>query len=109
SYHELKFLHRCALRFDVWYAGLLSHAGSQRHEAEERNQSPHWHVEESIVLTQIMSASSANRKLARNGVMESLGGLVMRSSINGKVKKKHFSRGWNFSTFAAHLIEQDLF
>jgi hypothetical protein len=30
-------------------------------------------------------------------------------SIKGKVKKKHFSRGWNFSTFAAHLIEQDLF
>jgi hypothetical protein len=51
------------LRFDVWYAGLLSHAGSQRHEAEERNQSPHWHVEESIVLTQIMSASSATLTL----------------------------------------------
>ena len=31
------------------------------------------------------------------------------SSIKGKVKKKNFSRGWNFSTFAAHLIEQDLF
>jgi hypothetical protein len=29
-------------------------------------------------------------------------------SIKGKVKKKHFSRGWNFSTFAAHWIEQDL-
>jgi hypothetical protein len=31
------------------------------------------------------------------------------SSIKGKVKKKNFSGGWNFSTFAAHLIEQDLF
>jgi hypothetical protein len=30
-------------------------------------------------------------------------------SIKGKVKKKNFSRGWNFSTFAAQLIEQDLF
>jgi hypothetical protein len=29
--------------------------------------------------------------------------------IKGKVKKKSFSRGWNFSTFAAHLFEQDLF
>jgi len=27
----------------------------------------------------------------------------------GKAKKKHFSRSWNFSTFAAHVIEQDLF
>jgi hypothetical protein len=34
-------------------------------------------------------------------------GLV--SSIKGKVKEKNLSRGWNFSTFAAHLIEQDLF
>jgi hypothetical protein len=30
-------------------------------------------------------------------------------SIKGKVKKKSLSRGWNFSTFAAHFIEQDLF
>jgi len=36
-------------------------------------------------------------------------GVELRSSIKGKVKKKNFSRGWNFSTFAAHLIEQDLF
>jgi hypothetical protein len=34
---------------------------------------------------------------------------VLGSSIKGKVKKKNFSGGWNFSTFAAHLIEQDLF
>jgi hypothetical protein len=34
-------------------------------------------------------------------------GLV--SSIKGEVKKKHISFGWNFSCFAAHLIEQDLF
>jgi hypothetical protein len=31
------------------------------------------------------------------------------NAIKGKVKKKNFSGGWNFSTFAAHLIEQDLF
>jgi len=36
-------------------------------------------------------------------------GKCLVCSIKGKVKKKHFSRGWNFSTFAAHLIEQDLF
>jgi len=34
---------------------------------------------------------------------------VPGKSIKGKVKKKNFSGGWNFSTFAAHLIEQDLF
>jgi hypothetical protein len=28
-------------------------------------------------------------------------------AIKGKVKKKSFSRGWNFSTFTAHLLEQD--
>jgi len=31
------------------------------------------------------------------------------SSIKGEVKKKHLSIGWNFSCFAAHLSEQDLF
>ncbi len=30
-------------------------------------------------------------------------------SIKGEVKKKHISFGWNFSCFAAHLIERDLF
>ena len=35
--------------------------------------------------------------------------LTLIRSIKGKVKKKNFSRGWSFSTFAAHLIEQDLF
>jgi hypothetical protein len=30
-------------------------------------------------------------------------------SIKGKVKKKNLPRGWTFSTFAAHFIEQDLF
>jgi hypothetical protein len=39
----------------------------------------------------------------------SVTGKLLCSSIKGKVKKKNFSRGWNFSTFAAHLIEQDLF
>jgi hypothetical protein len=34
---------------------------------------------------------------------------VLINSIKRKVKKKHFSRGWNVSTFAAHLIEKDLF
>jgi hypothetical protein len=34
---------------------------------------------------------------------------ILVSSIKGKVKKKNFSHGRNFSTFAAHLIEQDLF
>jgi len=28
---------------------------------------------------------------------------------NGKSRKKNVSRGWNFPTFAAHFIEQDLF
>src|SRR5580658_1001040 len=31
------------------------------------------------------------------------------SSIKVEVKKKHFCAGWNFSCFAAHLIERDLF
>ena len=31
------------------------------------------------------------------------------SSIKGEVKKKHFRIGRNFSCFAAHLIELDLF
>jgi hypothetical protein len=31
------------------------------------------------------------------------------SSIRGEVKKKHFSAGWKFSCFAAHIIEQDLY
>ena len=31
------------------------------------------------------------------------------SSIKVEVKRKHFSAGRNFSCFAAHLIEQDLF
>jgi hypothetical protein len=31
------------------------------------------------------------------------------SSIKGEVKKKHISVGWNFSCFAAHLIERDLY
>jgi hypothetical protein len=30
-------------------------------------------------------------------------------SIKGEVKKKHTSFGWNFSCFAAPLIERDLF
>jgi hypothetical protein len=34
---------------------------------------------------------------------------VPRSSIKGEVKKKHTSFGWNFSCFAAPLIERNLF
>jgi hypothetical protein len=34
---------------------------------------------------------------------------VLISSIKVEVKKKHFSFGWNFSCFAAHLIERELF
>jgi len=34
---------------------------------------------------------------------------VLRSSIKVEVKKKHTSCGWNFSCFAAHLMERDLF
>jgi hypothetical protein len=34
---------------------------------------------------------------------------LLISSIKGEVKKKHFSAGWRFSCFAAHLMEQDLF
>jgi hypothetical protein len=30
-------------------------------------------------------------------------------TIKGEVKKKHTSFGWNFSCFAARLIERDLF
>jgi hypothetical protein len=30
-------------------------------------------------------------------------------AIKVEVKKKHISFGWNFSCFAAHLIERDLF
>jgi len=30
-------------------------------------------------------------------------------SLKGEVKKKHNSKGWIFSCFAAHLFEQDLF
>src|SRR5215831_16216584 len=29
--------------------------------------------------------------------------------MEGKVKKKHLCHGWNFSTFAAHLVESGLF
>jgi hypothetical protein len=43
------------------------------------------------------------------GVRVGLRSQVPVYSIKRKVKKKHLSRGWNFSTFAAHLIEQDLF
>ena len=35
--------------------------------------------------------------------------LVLISSIKGEVKKKHTSFGWNFSRFAAPLIERNLF
>jgi len=34
---------------------------------------------------------------------------LLNRSIKVEVKKKHFSRGWNFSCFAAHLMERDLF
>ena len=34
---------------------------------------------------------------------------ALPSSIKVEVKKKHLSRGRNFSCFAAHLIERDLF
>ena len=34
---------------------------------------------------------------------------IETTSIKGEVKKKHISFGWNFSCFAAHLIELDLF
>jgi hypothetical protein len=35
--------------------------------------------------------------------------LFYKGSIKVEVKKKHISFGWNFSCFAAHLIERDLF
>ena len=34
---------------------------------------------------------------------------LLVSSIKGEVKEKHSSIGRNFSSFSAHLIEQDLF
>jgi hypothetical protein len=33
----------------------------------------------------------------------------LESSIKVEVKKKHISNGWNFSCFAAHWMERDLF
>ena len=36
-------------------------------------------------------------------------GQVLRSSIKGEVKKKHFSGGRSFSCFPAHVIEGELF
>jgi len=36
-------------------------------------------------------------------------GQLLISSIKGEVKKKHTSLGWNFSCFAAPLIERNLF
>jgi hypothetical protein len=45
------------------------------------------------------------------GIYSYLSGAVrlLVSSIKVEVKKKHNSNGWNFSCFAAHLMEQDLF
>ncbi len=34
---------------------------------------------------------------------------LLVSSIKVEVKKKHISCGWNFSCFAAHLLERDRF
>ena len=34
---------------------------------------------------------------------------LLISSIKVEVKKKHISFGWNFSCFAAQLIERDRF
>jgi hypothetical protein len=34
---------------------------------------------------------------------------IEATAIKGEVKKKHVSFGWKFSSFAAHMIEQDLF
>jgi hypothetical protein len=42
-------------------------------------------------------------------VTKRLNSRVLISSIKGEVKKKHFSAGWKFSCFSAHLDEQDLF
>jgi len=36
-------------------------------------------------------------------------GKFYKGSIKVEVKRKHFSFGWNFSCFAAHLIERELF
>jgi hypothetical protein len=33
----------------------------------------------------------------------------VKAGSTPEVKKKHVSFGWNFSCFAAHLIERDLF
>jgi hypothetical protein len=35
--------------------------------------------------------------------------VVLISSIKVEVKQKHMFFGWNFSCFAAHSTEQDLF
>src|SRR6267154_6146453 len=34
---------------------------------------------------------------------------LLNRSIKVEVKKKHISCGWNFSCFAAHLMERNLF
>ncbi len=36
-------------------------------------------------------------------------GKLLVGSIKVEVKKKHISFGWNFSCFAAHLLERDRF
>ena len=49
------------------------------------------------------------RMVGKPEVIDGPRGQVPVSSIKGEVKKKHLSDGWNFSCFAAHLIERGLF
>jgi hypothetical protein len=51
----------------------------------------------------------AVRKDATNPPTQSEINRILISSIKREVKKKNVSGGWNFSCFAAHLNEQDLF
>jgi hypothetical protein len=48
-------------------------------------------------------------KMADELTTQDLERYALRRSIKVEVKKKHISRGWNFSCFAAHLMERDLF
>jgi hypothetical protein len=56
-----------------------------------------------------IAVRDSRRIVGKPGVIDGPRGQVLVSSIKEEVKKKHFSFGWNFSCFAAHLIERDLF
>ena len=60
-------------------------------------------------LIQILASNGPDQPFHERMGQGNVGDGTDLCSIKGKVKKKNFSRGRKFSTFAAHLIEQDLF